>query len=334
MSPGFTFDFRNADIEDEVAHVVDDSSVAGSEDENQSGLSQPILHTLDDLTLDGAFFHVPRRELYDIRAQLMAEDTQAGENNTPIPGLSTDDIVPHVYEGGFKTWECAIDLANYLVTQHNGFARDATHDARIVELGAGTALPSSSLLQQWKSGLAATSPPLPNLDLIVADYNQYVLELATLPNIFLSWEFTSTSLNGEYDTTPVAIAEFVQDLKRHNVTISAISGGWGSPLISLMTPFPSTPKPVDTLILASETIYSTTSIHNFVQVLMDLLSNAESTGGAAKALVAAKRVYFGVGGGVDEFCGVLKKMGGAVVVVWETEGVGVGRVILEVVKAR
>lgn len=27
---------------------------------------------------------------------------------------ATDDIKPGVYEGGFKTWECAVDLATYL----------------------------------------------------------------------------------------------------------------------------------------------------------------------------------------------------------------------------
>lgn len=28
-----------------------------------------------------------------------------------------DDIKPGLYEGGFKTWECAVDLANYLAGQ-------------------------------------------------------------------------------------------------------------------------------------------------------------------------------------------------------------------------
>lgn len=28
-----------------------------------------------------------------------------------------DDIKPGLYEGGFKTWECAVDLATYLAGQ-------------------------------------------------------------------------------------------------------------------------------------------------------------------------------------------------------------------------
>lgn len=47
----------------------------------------------------------------------MAEDSQIGSADSSIPGLSTDDINPTVYEGGFKTWECAVDLAEYLLNR-------------------------------------------------------------------------------------------------------------------------------------------------------------------------------------------------------------------------
>lgn len=42
----------------------------------------------------------------------MAEDPSSGRE--PIAGLSDDDIEPCIYEGGFKTWECSVDLARYL----------------------------------------------------------------------------------------------------------------------------------------------------------------------------------------------------------------------------
>lgn len=48
----------------------------------------------------------------------MAEDIPG--QSTAV-GLSIDDITPNVYEGGFKTWECSIDLANYvLALLHKG----------------------------------------------------------------------------------------------------------------------------------------------------------------------------------------------------------------------
>lgn len=43
----------------------------------------------------------------------MAEE-EISDQSSPAVGLSTDDITPNVYEGGFKTWECAVDLASYL----------------------------------------------------------------------------------------------------------------------------------------------------------------------------------------------------------------------------
>ena len=48
----------------------------------------------------------------------MAEDASSGEAE-PI-GLSVEDIKPDVYEGGFKTWECSIDLARYLASNRGG----------------------------------------------------------------------------------------------------------------------------------------------------------------------------------------------------------------------
>ena len=44
----------------------------------------------------------------------MAEGDPSGANKMLSSGLSSDDITPRVYEGGFKTWECCADLAKYL----------------------------------------------------------------------------------------------------------------------------------------------------------------------------------------------------------------------------
>ena len=63
---------------------------------------------------NGSSVTIPRRELFDVRAQLMAEDQTPDE--LAISGLSSDDVQPNVYEGGFKTWECSLDLSHYLLT--------------------------------------------------------------------------------------------------------------------------------------------------------------------------------------------------------------------------
>ena len=45
------------------------------------------------------------------------EDTTGGIREEVAAGLAADDIKPGVYEGGFKTWECAVDLAGYLLAK-------------------------------------------------------------------------------------------------------------------------------------------------------------------------------------------------------------------------
>lgn len=93
-------------------------------------------------------------------------------------------------------------------------------------------------------------------------------------------------------------------------------------------------KPVKTMVLASETIYSLDTMSSFVATLLALLQKNSDVGVQAVGLIAAKRVYFGVGGGVDEFVRVLEIQGGTAKAVWQSEDAGVGRVILEVESTR
>jgi protein-histidine N-methyltransferase len=85
-----------------------------------------------------------------------------------------------------------------------------------------------------------------------------------------------------------------------------------------------------TLVLGAETIYSPAATDAFVEILMILLRRVKM----AKAMVAAKKFYFGVGGSVDglkEACATK----GAVAYEIENHGVpgleaGVGRSLIEV----
>lgn len=48
----------------------------------------------------------------------MAEDdADTNENAELISGLEKGDLKPTVYEGGLKTWECAIDLAKLVAAE-------------------------------------------------------------------------------------------------------------------------------------------------------------------------------------------------------------------------
>lgn len=178
--------------------------------------------------------------------------------------------------------------------------------------------------------------------LTLADYNDCVLQLATIPNALLTWVLgssdTVTSGVGDLEISPADLQNFKSNLSRHNINLSTISGAWGPKFIELVNsealpilPSPSFPEiRQETLILASETIYSPSTITSFISTLLGLLAAADAQGRTARALIAAKRVYFGIGGGVDEFIAILREKGGQARMVWELEGEGVDRVILEV----
>jgi protein-histidine N-methyltransferase len=73
-------------------------------------------------------------------------------------------------------------------------------------------------------------------------------------------------------------------------------------------------------VLSSEGIYSPVSLPQFTSVLVTSLRGC--------ALVASKKVYFGVGGGLVEFRDELAKYNRSGKIVWE--GGHVGRVIIHV----
>ena len=58
---------------------------------------------------NGEHFLLPRRELWDVRVQLMAEEDDEGLSN-----LGKDDVRTGVYEGGFKSWESSVDVVKVL----------------------------------------------------------------------------------------------------------------------------------------------------------------------------------------------------------------------------
>ncbi|KAL8799967.1 MAG: hypothetical protein Q9182_005504 [Xanthomendoza sp. 2 TL-2023] len=346
MSQPFRFDFdQHDDVEDDdIAENHQDQEAANQQRDDTSDRIVPCLHTLDDLlpalpstisytaisiqSSDHGDFTLARRELFDIRTQLMIEDTDLDDSSTA--GLSTDDIKPNVYEGGFKTWECSVDLTNYLASH----IKDLLHQSgscTIVELGAGTALPSVFLLHLLLNAPSSTPPP--RRTFVLADFNPSVLQLATIPNLLITWAFASNLISsepGDLDVTSDVILSFRQALTERNIVIRAISGSWG-PEFSPLAVLESAGPLKDILILASETIYSPKTTLAFTVTLLDLMRKSREAGGRATALVAAKKVYFGVGGGVDEFTCAMREHGGAGEMVWSTEGMGsgVGRCILK-----
>lgn len=82
-------------------------------------LPSKIAFSLLDVNLggDNESLPLPRRELWDVRVQLMAEDgtdTNASESEA---GLGEHDVKTGIYEGGFKSWESSVDLVKVLANE-------------------------------------------------------------------------------------------------------------------------------------------------------------------------------------------------------------------------
>ena len=166
-----------------------------------------------------------------------------------------------------------------------------------------------------------------------------MLALSTIPNLLLTWcahrNLLVPQTSGDIEITPDLCKGFIQELESRKIEIRVVSGSWGTRFTELMSAFPTSGSgPPATIVLASETVYSPDTLASFTDTLMGSIRAAENAGGSAVGLVAAKKVYFGVGGGVDEFLKVLQKKGGEAKIVWESERSGVGRVIVEVQATR
>lgn len=215
-------------------------------------------------------------------------------------------------------------------------------------MGAGTAVPSMTLFAHILSQTELVDEaPRRKTHFTFADYNDAVLRLVTLPNLLLTWhnsrpqtvvepvvseEAPRREQDEELDITPELVDEFKNDLVRRGISIDFISGGWSPEFVDLVFSHSSSGD-CKTLVLASETIYSPATLTAFSETLLALLRRSSTPAAKTRALVAAKKVYFGVGGGVDEFLAVLKTVCGDELQVQEkldVQSEGVGRVVLEV----
>lgn len=182
-----------------------------------------------------------------------------------------------------------------------------------------------------------------------ADYNDAVLRLVTLPNLLLTWYIncqqnsetvadqnpSQVQPEEELDITPELIGEFKSDLSKRGIAFDFISGGWSPEFVDLVFSVRAA-EDFKTLLLASETIYSPASLMAFSETLLQIIRRSSTDSTKSRAMIAAKKVYFGVGGGVDEFLAVLRDVAANELEVQQRVDVqseGVGRVVLEVTPA-
>lgn len=214
------------------------------------------------------------------------------------------------------------------------------------QLGCGTALPSLALFQWALHSRAQTAKGSQEdrvpLILTLADYNPSVLQLVTMPNLLLAWALHQrnydqlvqealSSTEGELEITEQVIDSFKSFLTSASINLSFISGGWSPELVDLIySSSASLPSgtvgsgALQTLIMGAETIYSPFALSSFTDTLLAILRREREAGPSrqATAIIAAKRLYFGVGGSLDDFVDKMRDLGAGVSMVREeTEGV-------------
>ncbi|XP_054820874.1 LOW QUALITY PROTEIN: uncharacterized protein LOC129319820 [Prosopis cineraria] len=200
-------------------------------------------------------------------------------NTQEVFGLSNSDLVPGKYEGGLKVWEGSLDLIKALNSDirsgHISFSKK-----RVLEVGCGHGLPGIfSLLE----GAAVVH---------FQDFNAEVLRCLTIPNV-------NTNKFGKPHPSSSNIAICDEEEVRF------FAGDWSE--IDKLLPFVDNNAkdgPGYDFILMAETVYSISSLQILYNLIKKCLRYPDGV-----AYMAAKKYYFGVGGGTRRFLSVVEKDG-------------------------
>jgi protein-histidine N-methyltransferase len=132
----------------------------------------------DRIEMPNIAYGMYRRTLADVKFQMAKQDT-LDANQTPMIDMAEDtDLIKGIYEGGFKTWECSLDLVEFMHSMDDA----AFANKKILELGCGSALPGIYLLMR-----------IDTTRVDFQDYNDQVLQYITIPNIILNTVVAPTS---------------------------------------------------------------------------------------------------------------------------------------------
>lgn len=131
--------------------------------------------------------------------------------------LKKTDLIPDVYEGGFKLWECCIDMIQFLRSEKIQFA-----NSKVIDLGCGHAFPGIYALQNGA-----------HVDF--QDYNEEVIELITVPNVILNcregidraefysgdWSLLENTIEKKYDF--ILTTDTLYSFDNHEILASFIT---------------------------------------------------------------------------------------------------------------
>ncbi|NXO22263.1 MET18 methyltransferase, partial [Cisticola juncidis] len=193
---------------------------------------------------------------------------------------SHSDLIPGVYEGGLKIWECTFDLMDYFSEAGIEFTNKT-----VLDLGCGAGLLGIAALQ----GDAAR--------VHFQDYNSTVIDEITLPNVVANCTGEGRRMGRGKDTKasqpPSKRPRKAQGSPDVLSRCRFFSGEWSQ--VSQLLLNSNQPCSKYDVILTSETIYNP----DYYGALHDTLAQLLDRNG--RVYLASKVHYFGVGGGVYLF---------------------------------
>lgn len=177
-----------------------------------------------------------------------------------------NDIIKNIYEGGFKIWECTIDLLEYLEEKYSNLIFESKS---VMDLGCGQGILGILALKNKANFV------------IFQDYNLEVLEYCTYINLkcnFIENEFDNkvAFFSGDWNLLSEKINKNKNEIKLNENNIEI-------------------PKKID-ILLMSEVIYKTENYEKIANIINENLKIETGI-----CFLASKVYYFGVGGSLPEF---------------------------------
>ena len=298
----FNFSYEDSDEERDVSppesrlEVFSEPSIVREAKEIliQSNLSVYLSSEVEEIPISGGNLYI--KHVSDSNVEESLKDRQDVSGNDILTAAeNSTDLIPLVYEGGLKIWECSIDLVEYLLESQVGF-----QGKLVMEIGCGAGLPGIYALLQ-------------GAEVHFQDYNDDVIEYVTIPNVLVN--LAQQPKHCQSETASFGLLQTARKCCRF------FSGDWGS-VVDFINPEQVNEMMYD-VILTSETIYAVEShvkLYNFIK------RHLKEPNGIA--YVAAKTHYFGVGGGTRSFEKLVKMDGVFDVSVCKVYTAGVQREIL------
>lgn len=298
----FNFSYEDSDEERDVSppesrlEVFSEPSIVREAKEIliQSNLSAYLSSEVEEIPISGGNLCIKHVSDSNVEENLKGRQDVSG-NGILTAAENSTDLIPLVYEGGLKIWECSIDLVEYLLESQVGF-----HGKLVMEIGCGAGLPGIYALLQ-------------GAEVHFQDYNDDVIEYVTIPNVLMNLAQQPKQCQSE--TASFGLLQTARKCCRF------FSGDWSS-VVDFINPGQVNEMMYD-VILTSETIYAVESHVKLYNVIKRHLKEPNGI-----AYVAAKTHYFGVGGGTRSFEKLVKMDGVFEVSVCKVYTAGVQREIL------